>query len=337
MTQRQRIRTIISHQPADRCGFWLGQPLEETWKIYLPYFGAATQEEVRCRLGDHIRWMTPDCGSLYSRGAQPLWDLFANRPKKSHGDPGIFADCDSVQEVADYPWPSPKGMDFTEPLAALRDVGDVYRAGGFWTCFYHNVMDLFGMENYLVKMYENPAVVHAVTDHVCQWYYDANDAYFAAAGDEVDAFFFGNDFGTQLDLILSPAMLDEFVFPWFRKFIALAKRHGRQVMAHSCGAIHRVIDRMIDAGVDCLHPLQALARNMDADSLAKDFKGRLAFLGGIDTQHLLVHATPQQVKDDVRRVKETLGPCLIVSPSHEGILPNVPPENIVAMAEAAAE
>ena len=98
-----------------------------------------------------------------------------------------------------------------------------------------------------------------------------------------------------------------------------------------------MIDRLIEAGVDCLHPLQARAWNMDAETLARDFKGRIAFMGGIDTQELLIHATPQEVKAEVRRVKELSGPCLIVSPSHEALLPNVSPENVQAMAEAAIE
>ena len=76
---------------------------------------------------------------------------------------------------------------------------------------------------------------------------------------------------------------------------------------------------------------------MYAETLARDFKGRIAFLGGIDTQDLLVNATPEEVKADVRRVKRLLGPRLIVSPSHEALLPNVPPRNLEAMAEAAIE
>ena len=76
---------------------------------------------------------------------------------------------------------------------------------------------------------------------------------------------------------------------------------------------------------------------MDAQTLARKYKGKLAFIGGIDTQDLLVHATPAEIKADVRRVKALLGPRLIVSPSHEALLPNVPPENFEAMAEAAIE
>ena len=87
-------------------------------------------------------------------------------------------------------------------------------------------------------------------------------------------------------------------------------------------------------GVEALHPLQALAVNMDAETLARDFKGKLAFIGGVDTQDLLVNGTPDEVYADVQRVKRLLGPNLVISPSHEALLPNVSPENVRAMAEA---
>jgi uroporphyrinogen decarboxylase len=74
---------------------------------------------------------------------------------------------------------------------------------------------------------------------------------------------------------------------------------------------------------------------MDAALLSREFKGKIAFLGGVDTQQLLVHATPDEVKAEVRRLKDLFGPCWIVSPSHEALLPNVPPQNVAAMAEAA--
>jgi uroporphyrinogen decarboxylase len=152
----------------------------------------------------------------------------------------------------------------------------------------------------------------------------------------VDGFFFGNDFGTQLDLFLAPDMFDRFILPWFQKFTDQGHAHGYQVILHSCGAIHKVIGRLIDAGVDALHPLQARAADMDAATLARDFKGKIAFMGGIDTQELLVRGNPDDIHRDVRRVIDLLGPALVVSPSHEALLPNVPPENIRAMAEAVA-
>jgi uroporphyrinogen decarboxylase len=106
---------------------------------------------------------------------------------------------------------------------------------------------------------------------------------------------------------------------------------------HSCGSIDRVIPRLIDAGVEVLHPIQAMAKNMDAKSLARRYGGKIVFLGGVDTQRILPFGTPEEVRGEVRRLKDLFGPNFIVSPSHESILPNVAPENILAMAEASAE
>lgn len=337
MNSRERIRAIIARSPADRVGFWLGNPHPDTWPIYHAYFGTTTQEEVQRKLGDDFRWICPQfLPSTYRHPeGRAMFDLGIK--KTAHGQSGPFADCEDVREVEAYEWPRVEYLDFTETLEALRNAGDFYRASGMWTSFYHDVMNLFGMESYMVKMYTHPDVVHAVTDHVCQFYYDANERFFAEAGDLIDGFFFGNDFGTQLDLICGPKQFDEFILPWFRRFTEQGHRHGYQVILHSCGSIYKVIDRLIDAGVDCLHPLQAKARNMEAERLAREFKGRIAFLGGVDTQELLIKATPAQVKEEVRRLKALLGPHYIVSPSHEALLPNVPPENVVAMAEAALE
>jgi uroporphyrinogen decarboxylase len=335
MTSRERIRTTIAGEVPDRPAFWLGHPKEETWEIYLEHFGTDSREEVRRELGDDLRWICPqfyDSGYVHPDGRE-MFDLGVT--KERHGQAGPFAGCEDVAAVDEYEWPDPEYLNFDECLADLRSAGDHYRASGFWTSFYHNVMALFGMEDYLVKMYTHPEVVRAVTDRVCEFYYEANERFFVAARGEVDGFFFGNDFGTQLDLICGPEQFDEFIMPWFRKFTEQGHRHGLQVLLHSCGSIYKVIERLIDAGVDCLHPIQALAANMDAETLARDFRGRIVFMGGIDTQDLLVNGTPEQVRQEVMRVRALLEPGLIVSPSHEALLPNVSPENVVAMAEAA--
>ncbi len=193
------------------------------------------------------------------------------------------------------------------------------------------------MENYFVKMYTDPGVVEAVTEHVVDFFCEANDRFFKYTGDKADTFFFGNDFGTQLDLLVSPEAFKKFILPGLKKLIAVAKKYNKKVLLHSCGSIYKVIPYLIEAGVDALHPLQAKAANMDAATLAREFKNDIAFVGGVDTQELLVHAKPSKIKEEVYRLKDLFGPSLIVSPSHEAILPNVPLENVIAMAEAAKD
>lgn len=335
MNGRERVKMIIAGKTPDRCGFWLGNPHPDSWPGLHAYFGTRSAQDLQHKLGDDYRWVNPgDFASTYRhpRG-RAIFDL--GFKKTAHGQAGPLGECETVREVAQFEWPDPDYLNFTETLAALDSTGDVYRASGMWTPFYHDIMDLMGMDNYMMKMYTHPDVVHAITDHVCEFYFEANERFFRQAQDRLDGYFFGNDFGTQRDLICGPRQFDEFILPWFRKFTQQGHRHGYQVILHSCGSIYKVIPRLIEAGVDCLHPLQARAANMDAITLAREFKGKIAFLGGIDTQEILVHGTIQQVKDEVKRVKDLLGPNLIVSPSHEAILPDVPPCNVAAMAEAA--
>ncbi len=331
MNSRERIKKIIAGEPADRCGFWLGNPDPASWEMYYQYFGTSSQEEIRQRLGCEFRWIAP-WHAYQSPDGKGLFTF----DKKAFSDRGPLADCECVDELeASFAWPKLEYLNFSAGLEELRRCGDYYRASGLWTCFYHNLMDLFGMEEYMVKMITHPEVVKAATDRVCQFYYDANVLFFAEAGDLIDGFFFGNDFGTQRDVICGPAQFDEHILPWFKKFVDLAHAHNYQAILHSCGSIHKVIDRLIASGVDCLHPIQAKAENMDAERLANDFGGQISFMGGIDTQELLIHGSTEEVKAEVQRVKRVLGPRLIISPSHEAVLPDIPVVNVIAMAEAA--
>jgi len=339
LTSRELIRAIVGLKPAPRCGLWLGNPHPESWPGLHRYFGTTTEEELRRKLGDDYRWISPSfTASTFPTAADKglfNWNWAAG--KASHGVAGPLAGVEDPAELDRFDWPDPAKLDFRETLAALDAAGPRYRASGFWTPFFHDLMDFFGMEPYFIKMHTHPEVVEAATDRVCGFYYEGNERFFDLAGGRVDALFFGNDFGTQLDQMISPALFDRFILPWFQRFTGQAHRRGYQVVLHSCGSIHRVIPKLIASGVNCLHPLQAKAAHMDAETLARDFGGKIAFLGGVDTQRVLPLGTPEEVKAEVRRVKSVLGPHLIVSPSHEAILPDVPPRNVAAMAEAALE
>jgi uroporphyrinogen decarboxylase len=332
MTKREKIRRIVAGEDVGEAGLWLGNPHGETVEIYKEYFGKDSVEAIRQHFGDEFRWI--GCWEYKHPEGR---GMFPVEGKNCHGFAGPLADCETVKDVDAYEWPNPDHVNIAGTIKALKAAGDVYRASGMWTHFYHVLMDLFGMENYLIKMYTHPEVVEAATDRVCEFFYHANERIFQEAGDLIDGFFFGNDFGTQRDTICSPELFDRFIMPWFKRFTDLAHRYDYQVILHSCGSIHKVIGRLIDAGVDCLHPIQALAANMDAETLARDFGGKITFMGGVDTQDLLVNGTPEEVRSEVLKLRKALSPRLIVSPSHEAVLPNVPPQNFEAMALAAME
>lgn len=253
VNSRARIKAIFAGEPADRCGLWLGNPHADTLRIYCEYFNVSSEEELRLALGDDIRWIRPDRIGSYYHDSSGRTSFDRGFSTHTFGQNGPLAHCESIDQVDAFLWPDPAHLRFDECMQVLEKSGDYYRMGGFWTDFFHQVADLFGMEEYLVKMFTNPEVVHTVTNRVCEFYYEANEIFFKLAGDRMDAFFFGNDFGTQCDLIMGPDQFDEFIMPWFKKFIDQGHRHGKQVILHSCGSIYRVIDKLIAAGVDCIH------------------------------------------------------------------------------------
>jgi uroporphyrinogen decarboxylase len=336
MNSREKIRKIFERNSSGETGFWTGSPHPETVELYKKQLHVADQEGIFQYLNDDCRHVPANAVYLHPEG-RPPFDTTAGKPRLSHSQPGCFAECTDLGEVAKFPWPNPEYLDFDGLLKEIGNHPDKYILSGLWSPFFHRVSDFFGMENYFTKMYTDPEIVEAVTDRVVDFFVVANDRLFAQAGDKVDAFFFGNDFGSQLDLLISPEMFEKFVLPGFRRLIAVAKRHEKKVLLHSCGSIYKVIPDLIEAGIDALHPLQAKAANMDAVTLAREFKNDIAFVGGVDTQALLVHATPEEVKEEVGRLRGLLGPNWVVSPSHEALLPNVPLANVIAMAQAARE
>ena len=338
MNGKEHFISIMQHK-SDRCGFWHGNPNPDSIEKIYRYFNVEDDFELGLKLGSTFRWIMPEHCGIWPRGDGKLFDVLGGKERHSLSQPGVFADCEDVREIERFHWPKVEECDFS---GTIEEINKTVKAGqavasGSWSMFFHVVMDFFGMEQYFIKMYTAPDVVDAVTRKVVDFYLEANKVIYELAGDNLDALFFGNDFGSQLDLLISPECFDRFVMPYFRELTEQAHQYGRYVILHSCGSIDRVIPRLIDSGVNALHPIQARARNMEAEHLAKEYNGKIVFVGGVDTQHLLPFCTAQEVADDVRRLKNLFGTNYIVSPSHESLLPNVPVENIEAMALAARE
>lgn len=333
MGKRELINDIMSRRNTGRCGFWLGNPAKETLEIYMKEAGVDNPVDLGKYFGDDIRWITPH----YAKSTYRHPEGKSMRPWKAMNPFGMsggpLSSAVKSEDLDLIDWPDVKYLDFSETIEELRHAGDCYRMSGFWSPFFHDLTYLFGTEDLLIKMYTDPDIVDEALDRLCGFYYEANELFFAEAGDLVDGVFFGNDFGTQSDLLVTPEQFDKFFLPRIEKFAAQAHRHGYHCILHSCGSICRILDKLISAGVDCIHPIQALASGMDADSLSV-FKGRIAFMGGVDTQSVLPEKSPEEVREETLRVMKVLGPDLVVGPSHEALMPNVPFINVKAMADA---
>ncbi|MDX1358208.1 MAG: hypothetical protein R3232_05205, partial [Clostridia bacterium] len=237
MTGRDRIINIINRRNTGAPGYWKGNPHEDALKIYLKHFGVGSEEELSLFLGDDLRWRHAESCYKHPEG-KPIFDCYLGKEKKSHSQPGVFAECESISEVEAFPWPDLKYLDFSEYGEIINRTHDEDLAffGGFWCPYFHIIADFFGMENYFIKMYENPGIVEAVTGHVLDFYCTANELLFEEFGDKIDMFFFGNDFGTQLDLFISPEKFRQFVLPGIKRLAMITRKHGIKSMLHSCGS-----------------------------------------------------------------------------------------------------
>lgn len=336
MTPREHVRTIIAGGPVEHCAFWLGKPPQETQDKLNALLGTSSLEEIQQKLGDDVRWLTPQhVASTYrhpqGRSMRPWRDV---NPHGLSGK-GLLSDASTVEDVARVPFPEAQYLDFSETLAVLDACGPYYRLSGFWAPFFHDLCYLFGTEELLTLLLMAPEVVQAALDKICGFYFEANERFYEAAGARIDAFFFGNDFGTQNGLLMSPAIFREMFLPWIARFAAQAHERGYACIMHCCGGISDIIDDLITAGVDCLHPLQTRAAGMAPEELAPRFGRRVVFMGGVDTQELLVNGTADEVTQSVQHLRDVFGERIIVGPSHEALLPNVNAHNVLAMAAAA--
>jgi uroporphyrinogen decarboxylase len=211
---------------------------------------------------------------------------------------------------------------------------DRIKMGIVWSAHFQDACAAFGMEHALMTMLVNPEMFRAVIDRITDFYIKANELFYESTKGLLDVVLIGNDFGSQNALMVHPDHIREFVLPGTKILIDQAKSYGLTVMFHSCGSIFPVIKDLSNVGADIIHPVQALANQMDAPNLKKHFYGQVAFCGGIDAQFLLINGQPADVTAKVRELKEVFPTGLIFSPSHEAILPDVAPANIEAMFNA---
>ena len=362
MTSRAYMECAVTRQSAAGNAFWVGHPSDEAKQLYFKHLGIMKREitedeaynadasvlltkttgldeiDFNIKVGSDMVWISPELNMRCWKHPQgkPMWQTSTGK-RESLSAGGIFAECDDVSEIEAFDWPDPEYIDLESILHESQYARQMGLAvfGGMWCPFFHVLADLFGMENYFCKMHTNPDVVHAATERVVDFYERANRKVLKATGEYLIAGFFGNDLGSQLDLMISPECFDKFLYPYLKRIITTIREAGLKVAMHSCGAVDRIIPRLINAGVEILHPLQARAKGMDAQHLASEYKRDLIFLGGVDTQALLPFGSAQQVYDEVLRLRGVFGEGFIVSPSHEALLSNVPYENVIAMAEAA--
>jgi len=253
----------------------------------------------------------------------------------------------TIDEIEAYPyWPDPDDPIYYEGLAAaakkLRESTDyaIVAFPGYFALIFHTYAFLRGFDTWLMDIKRNPQLYRHLADKLLAINLKCTKRYLDEVSPYIDGVLYGDDMGHQGGPFMSVDAFRVWVKPWMKQWVQEVKQYvpHAKVQYHVCGSVYDLMPDFIDIGFDIQNPIQPLAINMEPARLKKEFGDKICLHGGVDIQKMLSFSTPDEVKKSVKETIKTLAPGggWILAASHN-IEPETPPENIVALFEAAQE
>lgn len=345
MRPYRRLKELLGIQAQDRCLY--------DW----PELGTADpDEETLQRLHSDVRGVHdrfPAC--IYQRNQAlpphaPRFDDWGVGQKEI--EPGVWfpaihplAEAQAIDALERYPWPD---MDDPGRVAHVREhARRLAQEGQYailatpWLLFpLERAFALQGMDKFLLNLALYPEFAQALLTKTAELCKKLMGRFLDELGENVDMIKIGDDLGTQESLLISPKMYRQILKPIHADYIAFIKqRTSAKVFFHTDGDVFDLVEDFIEIGVDILNPVQTSAGKMaNLAEVKKRFGARLSFCGAVDTHRILPYGSPEEVRQEVRRVIEILAPGggYLLAAVHT-IMDEVPPENILAMVDAAQE
>jgi uroporphyrinogen decarboxylase len=162
--------------------------------------------------------------------------------------------------------------------------------------------EMMGFETFSFALFENPDLIKALNDKLGHLVLSMFE--FFAQSDAVDIIWYSDDIAYQGGLLMSPDVLDTYFFPWLEKIGQLAKKYDKPFLYHSDGILYDVMDRLIECGVDALHPIEPQAMNLV--EVKNRYGDRLCLMGHVDVD-LLCRGSAEEVREKVRQNIEDAG------------------------------
>jgi len=324
MDKRDVVKLAVEGRAVPYVPWHCGFTVEAAEKLR-GHFG---QEDLERVLDNHFVKLGSDIGFFDDLGEERLRDVFGVVWDRSvDKDIGIVVGCI-------LPEPTLKGYEFPDPLdrrffenipEELSRYADCLRVFKIGFSLYERAWTLRGMESLLVDFLANPGFVRELLRSIT----DYNIAQVTEALKyDIDAVYFGDDWGQQQGLQMGPDIWREFIRPELERMYSAVRQGGKYVFIHSCGKVDELFDDLIEIGVDCFNPFQPEV--MDVFELMKEYKGRLAFHGGLSTQQTLPYGSVRDVKNATGKLLEVgRDGGYIFAPAH-AVEGDVPLENMLA-------
>jgi uroporphyrinogen decarboxylase len=196
------------------------------------------------------------------------------------------------------------------------------------------------LDNFLMDTYAEQDEVERLLDALMEVHMAGLAKVCEAVGDVVDILKFGDDLGMDTGPFMAPEVYRKLFKPRHARLCAYVHKHTKaKTMLHCCGSIYALMTDLVEAGYDVINPVQTSCRDMEPERLKREFGKDVCFWGGgCDTRSVINRGTPSQVKEHVKQRLEIFSPGggFVFNTVHN-ILPEVPPQNVVAMFEAIDE
>lgn len=196
------------------------------------------------------------------------------------------------------------------------------------------------MDNFLMDLMCDHYNVEKLLDQLLIRHLATLEKVCKSVGDIVDIIRFGDDLGMTQGPFMEPDVYKTLFKPRHKILCDYVKSNSKMhTFIHSCGSISLLMPDLIEAGIEIFNPVQTNSYNMDPAFLKREFGNDCTFWGGgIETVGTLNIGTPSKIKEQVTERLEIFskGGGFVFNTVHN-ILPDVPPQNIVAMFDAVKE